>query len=155
MVFYPFMIPLVVWVMMQIVKICIDYYKTKSISHHSVRIAWWFPSVHSWLSSSVMALVWLQEWLASPLFVIASIFSLLFRYDAMNVRYEAGKHARQINSMSRELQWVLDNKDDQKKITRRNKDHILSERIGHTPFEVVWWVVMWVCLTMLIYYLIY
>lgn len=41
-------------------------------------------------------------------FAIAFAFGLLFAYDAMNLRYEAGQHARYINTMRNELQGVLD-----------------------------------------------
>ena len=40
-------------------------------------------------------------------FAIAFTFSFLFRYDAINVRYEAGQHASYINRISEELDDIF------------------------------------------------
>ena len=53
--------------------------------------------------------VLLQYGFDSIYFAIAFAFGLLFAYDAMNLRYEAGQHARYINTMRNELQSVLIN----------------------------------------------
>jgi acid phosphatase family membrane protein YuiD len=56
-------------------------------------------------------LVMLDQGLGSVRFAVAFAFSLLFAYDAMNLRYEAGQHAQYINSMRFELQNVLQKKE--------------------------------------------
>lgn len=40
----------------------------------------------------------------SVLFAVAVAFSILFAYDAMNLRYEAGQHAHYINDLRIDLQ---------------------------------------------------
>jgi acid phosphatase family membrane protein YuiD len=40
----------------------------------------------------------------STIFAIAFAFSILFAYDAMNLRYEAGQHAHYINDLRVDLQ---------------------------------------------------
>jgi acid phosphatase family membrane protein YuiD len=67
---------------------------------------------------------------------------MLFAYDAMNLRYEAGQHAHYINDLRIDLQWVL---------TRKEK-WPLKERIWHTRVEVAWWIIFWLVLTFLLYY---
>jgi acid phosphatase family membrane protein YuiD len=62
----------------------------------------------------------------------------------MNLRYEAGQHAQYINSMRFELQNVL-----------QKKEWPLKERIGHTPWEVVWGIIVWSLLTYMIYFRFY
>ena len=145
---YLFIIPFIVWVVVQLVKLCIDLYNTKKFSIHNLWVSGWFPSVHGALSSSVTTLIALHDGLQSTIFAIAITLSFLFRYDAMNVRYESGQHAQYINKMRSELQGVLD---EEKKATMSN----LKERIGHTPLEVLWWIVFWVWITILVYYFIY
>ncbi|NOZ43910.1 MAG: divergent PAP2 family protein [bacterium] len=62
------------------------------------------------------------------MFAVVLVFSFLFIYDAMNLRYEAGKHARYLNSLRVELQDML----------QKEKVHkYLKERLGHTPLEVI------------------
>ncbi|MBP7885029.1 divergent PAP2 family protein [Patescibacteria group bacterium] len=45
----------------------------------------------------------LRDGIDTPLFMVAGIFALLIRYDAMNLRYESGKHAQYINSLRSEI----------------------------------------------------
>ena len=52
---------------------------------------------------------------------------MLFWYDAMNVRYEAGKHAQYINEIKEELKSFSF-------IDYKLND--LKERLGHTLIEV-------------------
>lgn len=141
---YLFAIPFLVWVIVQLLKLCIDFYKTKKISFSNLWISWWFPSVHWALTSSVTTVIALNDWINSSLFALALVLSFLFWYDAMNVRYESWQHALYINKLRSELQDVLDD--------RKSSLLQLKERIGHTPFEVLWWIVFGVGLTVLIYY---
>ncbi len=140
---YLFAVPFIVWVSVQAIKLCIDFYKTRKFSLELLWASGGFPSVHWALSSSVTTLIAIHEWLTSSLFAVALTFSFLFWYDAMNVRYESGKHALYINKMRTELQWVL----------AEHETNLLQlkERIGHTPTEVFWWIVFGVIMTILLY----
>ena len=86
-------------------------------------------------------LVWLQQGFGSVTFAVTFAFAVLFAYDAMNLRYEAGQHAQYINNLRFELQNVL-----------VKKEHALKERIGHTPFEVAGGIVFASVLTYILYY---
>lgn len=68
----------------------------------------------------------------SSMFAVAFVFSLLFAYDAMNLRYQAGQHAHYINKIRNEIGGILDTASTP--FAHREK---LSERIGHTPWEVI------------------
>lgn len=141
----PFLIPLIVWAIIQMIKVWIDYIIDGKISLPSLRWSWWFPSVHSWLSSSITTVVFFEQWIHSIEFAICFIFSFLFWYDAMNVRYEAGKHAHYINNIRTELKEVLN---------AHEKLHFLKERLGHTPTEVLGWIIVWMVLTTFFYLVI-
>jgi len=139
MIIYP-AIPLVVGFIIQLLKVIIDFSIEKKLHIHYLRRAWGFPSVHSWISSSLTTLIGFTQWINTPEFAIALIFSLLFWYDAINVRYEAWKHAKFINYISNELNAVLG----------LEHDPSLKERLWHTFLEVVWGIVIGFLLTLAI-----
>jgi len=137
----PFMIPFIVAVLIQITKISIDFFRRKKITWRQVFSSWWFPSVHSGISSSVVALVFIMDGLNSASFAIALVFGFLFVYDAMNLRYETGKHAHYLNSIRSELQDVLH---------KEKMAKIFKERLGHTPMEVGAGIIIWFVVTFLL-----
>jgi acid phosphatase family membrane protein YuiD len=64
----------------------------------------------------------------STAFALAFCFSFLFWYDAANVRYEAGQHAKFLKKIGEELGGILD---------IGIKTPLLKERLGHTFIEVM------------------
>ena len=56
-------------------------------------------------------LVLLEYGVGSIFFAVAFAFSVLFAYDAMNLRYETGQHAEYINELRFELQTILQKKE--------------------------------------------
>ena len=82
------------------------------------------PSSHSALVASLSTLIGLNYGFESPLFAICVVFSLVVLYDAMGIRYEAGKQAMIINNMV------------------KDKKYLLKEKLGHKPFEVLWGVIL-------------
>jgi len=73
------------------------------------------PSVHSSVVVSLATAFALKYGVSSDLFAIVMWFTVIIIYDAINVRYEAGLHAKMIN----ERLW-------EKK---------LKESLGHLPSE--------------------
>jgi acid phosphatase family membrane protein YuiD len=97
----------------------------------------------------VTVLALLADWIRSVSFAIALTFSMLFAYDAMNVRYQTWKHAEYLNAIRRDLQEnFLMAQQPQKKSK-------LKERLWHTPLEVMWGFLFWVILTFVFYYIRY
>lgn len=144
---YYFLIPLLVGWTIQLLKIIIDYSQEKRVYVSSLRRAWWFPSVHSWISTSIATLMFFEFWLNSAEFAIAFTFSFLFWYDSMNIRYEAWKHAKYLNKISSQLSSVLE--------FGENKYIFLKERLWHTFLEVLWWIIIWFALTSGFYIVLY
>jgi len=142
----PIFILAIVWVIIQLIKVIIDSIKIKKFSFTSIFAAWWFPSFHSWLATSVTTMVCLIEWFNSVLFAVCFAFSLLVAYDAMNIRFESGKQAKCINeirsNLSTALLWGLN----------REERLPLKERLWHTPIEVVWGIIISFVLTFVLYY---
>ncbi len=144
---YYFLIPIFVGWTIQLLKIIIDYFNERKFRVDSLWRAGWFPSVHSWVSSSIACLMFLKFWINSPEFAIAFTFAFLFWYDSMNIRYEAWKHAKYLNKISSQLSTVLEFWD--------NKYILLKERLWHTLYEVLWWIFLWTILTFIFYTILY
>lgn len=93
--------------------------------------SWWMPSAHSAVITSLATAVVLKHWLNSDLFAISATFTFIVIYDAVNVRYEAGRHARYLNKMM----W---------------KDKF-KESLGHLPSEAFAGSILWVFIATLLY----
>ena len=143
----PIFIVLLVWVIIQFVKIIIDSLVEKRVCLDHIFISWGFPSFHTWVASSVTVMALLADWIRSVSFAIALTFSMLFAYDAMNVRYQTGKHAEYLNAIRRDLQENF--------LMTQPKKSKLKERLWHTPIEVMGWFIFWVVLTFVFYYIRY
>ncbi len=142
----PFLIPIAVGAIIQLIKMIVDIFAHKQKLHlASFWKSWWFPSVHSWLSSSIVTLVALMEWIWTTEFAVCVTFAILFWYDAANVRYEAGKHAQYINEIKDELRSFSF-------IDYKLQD--LQERLWHTTIEVIWGVMVGSMLTIMVYFLV-
>ena len=141
---YPIYIVILVGVIVQLTKVVIDIVRYRRFYIGHIFSSWWFPSFHSGLASSVTMIVRLHEWFGSLSFALAFAFSVLFAYDAMNLRFEAGQHAHYINDLRFELQGVL-----------QKKEWPLKERIWHTPREVVGGIIFGSILTYVLYYVFY
>ncbi len=144
----PIFLVLLVWVIIQFVKIIIDSVVEKRICLDHIFISWGFPSFHTWVASSVTVLALLADWIRSVTFAIALTFSMLFAYDAMNIRYQTGKHAEYLNAIRRDLQENF-------LMMQPAKKSKLKERLWHTPIEVMWGFLFWVILTFVFYYIRY
>ena len=141
----PIFIVAIVGVIIQMTKVIIDSVVQKHFSLEEIFSSGGFPSFHSGIASSVTMIALLHDGIFSITFAIAVTFSLLFAYDAMNVRYQTGKHAEYLNDLRKDLQENLLKK-------RKTK---LKERLGHTPVEVLGGILFGVILSFVLYYIIY
>ncbi len=140
-----FVTPLIVAILIQSIKIIVDFFAEgrKRLKLNYLRRAGGFPSVHSGISSSITTLMGLTYGIESAYFAIALCFSFLFRYDAMNVRYEAGKHAQYINEIKEELKSFSF-------IDYKLND--LKERLWHTFVEVIGGIFVGSGITWIVFY---
>lgn len=138
-----FIIPFVIVIVVQIIKLIVDYYRWVDMTIANLFSSGWFPSVHSAMSTSVVTLSYMVHWRDSMMFAVSLTFAFLLRYDAVNVRMEAGKHAMQIN--------VLNNALKRKSPVQQAKNRKLKERIWHSPVEVIGGIVIGAILTVLLY----
>lgn len=111
---YPIVIPFISILAAEVVKVFIDIVTKRS----KVRFIdpGGMPSGHSAFVSSLVVVVAYREGVESTAFMIAAVIALVVMYDAINLRNEAGKHARIINAQHSEN---------------------LEESLGHNHWEVL------------------
>ena len=91
------MVPAVAFVLSVIIKGVLV--KISSWKWNLERSLWsgGMPSVHSSVVVSLATAFALKYWVHHDLFAIVMWFTVIIIYDAINVRYEAGLHAKLIN----------------------------------------------------------
>lgn len=77
------------------------------------------PSAHSTLIVSLSTAIGIKYGVWSDEFMLCLAFGIIVIYDALNLRYQAGLHAKALN-----------------KLTPNTGTH-LNESIGHTPIEAI------------------
>ena len=77
------------------------------------------PSAHSTFVIALATAMGLKYGAWSDEFMICLVFSIIIIYDAMNVRYQAGLHAKVLNRLT------------------PDDGQTLNESMGHTPFEAL------------------
>lgn len=82
------------------------------------------PSSHTALATSIFITIVTNLGLSSPLAGVSLVVVMIVAYDGMNVRMEAGRHAKLINEYQKKY---MNEKDIQK----------LNEELGHKPKEVL------------------
>jgi acid phosphatase family membrane protein YuiD len=116
---------LTAWLIAQIIKLPLDYLRTRKWNWALLITTGGMPSSHSALMTGTTHGVGLYYGFDSPMFAIAVAITMIVVYDAAGVRRQAGIHAQRINVLFDELLrgHMLNEKD-------------LREVLGHTPLEV-------------------
>ncbi|MBN2086824.1 divergent PAP2 family protein [Candidatus Peregrinibacteria bacterium] len=112
---YPIIIPFIAILAAEIVKVTIDLLRKR----HKLRFGnpGGMPSGHSAFVSALVVVVANKEGIESTMFMISAVIALIVMYDAINLRNEAGKHAKAINKL--------------------NSNSKLEESLGHNHLEVI------------------
>lgn len=122
---YKFLIiPIIAWATVQIFKFLADAVKNKKINFRRLVETGGMPSSHSATVTSLMTAIGMAEGLASPLFAVSFVFSIIVMYDAAGVRRAAGKQASILNQLINSNQVHVDT------------NVKLKELLGHTPVQV-------------------
>lgn len=75
------------------------------------------PSAHSTFVIALLTAIGIKNGIRSDLFAVTLVLSIIVIYDAMNVRYQSGLHAKALNKIN------------------SHEDYSLNESLGHTPLE--------------------
>lgn len=143
-----FLVPLAVGLLVQWLKIIIDFLIEKTIKLDYLRRSWGFPSVHGAVIWSIISLTWIIDGTSSMSFAISVAIGILIWYDAVNIRQQAWKHAKALNEMRKQI-WEL--RIDLGEITHIRKNfNLLKERLWHTMRELFAGILIGTGITMLI-----
>lgn len=117
---------LIAWALAQLIKIPLDYLRTRRWNWALLFTTGGMPSSHSALVTSTTLAVGLYYGFDHPIFALGVAITMIVTYDAAGVRQQAGIHAQRINVIFEELL----------------RGHPINEKdlrvvLGHTPLEVV------------------
>jgi len=95
---YPIIIPFIAILAAEITKVLIDLFRKRS----KLRFLnpGGMPSGHSAFVSALTVVTANREGISSTLFMISAVIAVIVMYDAINLRGEAGKHAKAINKLN-------------------------------------------------------
>ncbi len=93
---------------------------------------WWMPSVHSSVVVSLTTAVAIKYGVHSDLFAITMAFTMIIIYDAINIRFEAGRHAKAINESIWEKKY--------------------KESLWHLPSEAFAWSILGIVVAIILYF---
>ncbi|GAA0588483.1 divergent PAP2 family protein [Virgibacillus siamensis] len=94
------------------------------------------PSSHSAAVTALTTGVGIMEGVASSIFAVATVFSIIIMFDASGVRRQAGEQAVVLNQLVKDFQYFVDGAKDWNKKEEYQKRKELKELLGHQPIEV-------------------
>ncbi len=119
-----------------IVTLAISQLSKILVKQNNLKLSWksfiaysGMPSSHAAMTVSLTSIIGLVEGLASPLFAVSTVFTVLVIRDALGVRKYLGQHSEQLNDLVKDLR--------QDNISLKEKYPRLMEKIGHTPAQVI------------------
>jgi len=114
------------WFMAQVLKTLTSYWKHGEFNAERLVGAGGMPSSHTALVVGLASAVGLNDGIQSSLFAITVVLASIVMYDAAGVRRAAGKQAKVINKLVRQM-----------RVEHTVHDIKLKELLGHTPLEVM------------------
>lgn len=104
------------------------------------------PSAHAAFLASLCTAIALREGIASSTFALTFIFSIILIRDALGLRMYIEKHGKLIAQIIK--------KQPQKERVKNYAQKLGSERIGHTPIEIIAGTFLGVATAFLLFYFI-
>lgn len=138
--FFPLWVAILSNAIAQVSKPFIYYYRTGKFDISYTIACGGFPSSHTSTVTALSVAVGLVEGFNSTLFAIAAIFSFIVIYDAVNVRYYAGKNIQLTQQLINDLNEMFKLPLDDPIYSEKMKDvlgHRLVEAVGGFILGVV------------------
>jgi len=117
---------LVAWMLAQVIKLPLDYLRTRRWNWALMFTTGGMPSSHSALMTGTVLAIGLYDGFDNPIFALGVAITMVVVYGAAGVRRQAGIHAQRINVLFDELLHG-----------HPVSDKDLREVLGHTPLEVI------------------
>ncbi|MEW6624457.1 MAG: divergent PAP2 family protein [Bacillota bacterium] len=119
----------------QLIKVVLDFLLDKRLSLNILFSTGGMPSSHSALTAGLTTAIGLAYGFTSPFFSISLVLTVIVAHDAAGVRWQAGKHASEINKIREDVRKlykaIAAHEPPEKNIKQ------LKELLGHKPLEVV------------------
>lgn len=123
-----FIIPLLVLIITQIIKVLLEVSRRKKITFSYLGHYGGMPSSHTALFVSLSTITFLKYGYSSPFFAIAIIICIIMIRDALGMRRHLGNHGLILKSLIKDLT--------ERKHTIIPHEKIVT-RLGHTPLQVI------------------
>jgi len=114
------------WFLAQVLKTLTNFLKYRQFNAERLVGAGGMPSSHTALVVSLSTAIGLKDGFHSSTFAIALVLAGIVMYDAAGVRRAAGKHAKVLNRLVRQM-----------RAEHTVRDTKLKELLGHHPLEVL------------------
>lgn len=134
---------LIASLMAQILKLPLEYLRTKQWDWSLLFGTGGMPSSHSAVVTAAAAGVGHYAGFDTPLFGLAFAIATVVIYDATNIRRQAGFHAQQINRIIKELI--------EGKVKPVEEFDELREVLGHSPAEALGGIVLGIIVSVIIW----
>jgi uncharacterized protein len=132
---------LTAWSLAQVIKVPLEFIRTRRWNFALLFSAGGMPSSHSALVAATAHGIGLKEGFHTPLFALAVAFAMIVIYDATGIRRQAGRHAALINAMISDLTSG-----------HPLKEEHLREVLGHTPLQALMGTLMGLAIAQMAWY---
>ncbi|MBS3970896.1 MAG: divergent PAP2 family protein [Clostridia bacterium] len=149
---YELLCALTAMILAQVLKVILDYFLDGKLNLEILISTGGMPSSHTALTAALTTAMGISHGFKSPYFTISLVLTLIVAHDAAGVRWQAGKHASEINKIKEDLHRLLQSKSDKEPPLKHRKK--LKELLGHKPLEVILGGVMGIIVAALISLLI-
>jgi acid phosphatase family membrane protein YuiD len=134
---------LIASVLAQILKLPLEYLRTRQWNWSLLLSTGGMPSSHSAVVTAAAASIGHYNGFDTPLFGLAFAVATVVIYDATNIRRQAGFHAQQINRIIKELFAGK-----AKPVQEFNE---LKEVLGHSPAEALGGIILGILVSMIVW----
>ncbi|KUO48923.1 MAG: hypothetical protein APF76_09755 [Desulfitibacter sp. BRH_c19] len=132
---YELLSALAAMILAQVIKLILDYFLDGKINLGLLMSTGGMPSSHTALTAALSTAIGINYGFASPFFSISIVLTLIVAHDAAGVRWQAGKHASEINKIREDLTKLVQAISTNEPPLKNRKE--LKELLGHRPLEVI------------------
>ncbi|MCT2535872.1 divergent PAP2 family protein [Aquibacillus koreensis] len=135
----------------QVVKIPIHFIATKEFKPGLAFSTGGMPSSHSAAVAAVTTGIGIEHGVASGLFAVSCIFSIIIMFDATGIRRQAGEQAIILNMLVKDFHYFIEEAKVWSKKEEYEKQAELKELLGHQPIEVFFGMTTGIILAFILY----
>src|SRR5699024_3916014 len=133
---FPLIAALSAIIFAQVIKVAIRLIVARDFKTNLIFATGSMPSSHSAAVSAVTSAIGISEGVASGLFAIDCIYSVMTMFDASGVRRETGENAIILNQLGKDFRKVVDQASHRQYKEEYEKIAELKTLLGHKPIEV-------------------